>query len=352
MGVTRFDRERTCPGNRLATVHRGCRADLIDEEGNLLRSWSVEGSLQWERALRLKDGGLLVVGADIHQWPEGSGSVPGQIADETRYVMRFDREGNVLWKRFLTAHHDLEIRPDGRIAVLTFERRLAPEIDDEVRTRDDRLTLLDPDDGSELESIGMLSMVLASPEVFPLSEVKAVEFGGERWIDVFHSNSIEWMDREPLFGTHPLYSPEHALVSFRNQDRVAIFDTRRRDVAWAWGRGEVRGPHDAQLLPGGTILLFDNGLGRKWSRAIEVDPRTDEIVWEWRSDPPEDFYSASRGAAQRLPNGNTLLTESSRGRAIELAPDGEIVWEWYCPHLARNGDRLTIVRMQWVGDVD
>ena len=120
----------------------------------------------------------------------------------------------------------------------------------------------------------------ADASIFPLQEVESSNLGGDPWIDVFHSNSVEWMARDELFGTHPLYHPEHVLVSFRHQDRVAIFDMRERVPVWTWGQGEILGPHDAQLLPGGTILLFDNGLGRKWSRAIEVDPRTDEIVWE------------------------------------------------------------------------
>ena len=51
------------------------------------------------------------------------------------------------------------------------------------------------------------------------------------------------------------------------------------------------------------------------------------------------FYSHFKGAAQRLPNGNTLITESTRGRAVEVTPAGEIVWEFYNPHRAgENGE--------------
>jgi hypothetical protein len=34
------------------------------------------------------------------------------------------------------------------------------------------------------------------------------------------------------------------------------------------------------------------------------------------------------GNAQRLPNGNTLVCESSFGRFFEVTKDGEIVWEY------------------------
>jgi hypothetical protein len=73
-------------------------------------------------------------------------------------------------------------------------------------------------------------------------------------------------------------------------------------------------------------------------------------VWEWHADPPESFFTRSRGSAQRLPNGNTLLAESRAGRAIEVGPDGDVVWEWLCPYLTPEGERYTIVRMQWVGE--
>jgi hypothetical protein len=42
------------------------------------------------------------------------------------------------------------------------------------------------------------------------------------------------------------------------------------------------------------------------------------------------------GAARRLQNGNTLITESDNGRAFEVTEDGSIVWEFVNPE--RAGD--------------
>ena len=81
------------------------------------------------------------------------------------------------------------------------------------------------------------------------------------------------------------------------------------------------------------------------SDAIELDPRSERIVWEYRAPDPESFYTASHGAAQRLPNGNTLITESTKGHAFEVMPDGEIVWEYYSPHLNDRERRATITRL-------
>lgn len=90
--------------------------------------------------------------------------------------------------------------------------------------------------------------------------------------------------------------------------------------------------------------MFDNGLGRRWSRVIELDPLTKKIVWAYKAPNPADFYSATRGANQRLPNGNTLITNSDHGQVFEVTPDGEIVWEFLAPHVNDKGQRATIVQ--------
>jgi len=47
------------------------------------------------------------------------------------------------------------------------------------------------------------------------------------------------------------------------------------------------------------------------------------------------------GAADRLPNGNTLITESDGGRAFEVTQQAEVVWEFYNPH--RAGDNREFI---------
>ena len=92
------------------------------------------------------------------------------------------------------------------------------------------------------------------------------------------------------------------------------------------------------------LAVFDNGLGRGWSRVVEVDPRSDEIVWEYRAAKPEDFYSRAQGAAQRLPNGNTLITDSDSGLLFEVTPEGETVWEYRNTNRSEKGERIVIAR--------
>jgi hypothetical protein len=268
------------------------------------------------------------------------------IADSSRYVMRLDWDSKLVWKHKLLTHHDVELTPDEHLLVLTFERRIEPSFHPTIPTRDDFMTLLDPD-GTVVDSRSLLESIRNSPEHFRLdtSKLAPSKIGEQPWIDLFHSNSVEWMYHRDLFSKDPIYGPDNVLVCIRHQDRVAIFNWQERKVVWSWGADQLSGPHDAQVLADGHILVFDNGLSRGWSRAVELDPLTDKIVWEYRGHPPKSFFTPSKGSVQRLPNGNTLLAESDKGQAFEVTPDGTVVWKFICPYGAGRFNRATIVRM-------
>ncbi len=119
-------------------------------------------------------------------------------------------------------------------------------------------------------------------------------------------------------------------MSSRQAHVIFIVDPGLETVVWAH-RGGFRAQHDARVLPSGNLLLFDNGLHQQGSRVLEFEPRTMEIVWQYGR-PNEDLFSPNLSTAERLLNGNTLITESDRGRALEVTSLGDIVWEWRTPH--------------------
>jgi hypothetical protein len=91
----------------------------------------------------------------------------------------------------------------------------------------------------------------------------------------------------------------------------------------------------------------DYNVWRDYSRVIEFNPTTKKIVWEYS---PKSLkmmamaghagfihgymeYSPIVSSAQRLPNGNTLITQGVGGRLIEVTPELEVVWEYIHPYL-------------------
>jgi hypothetical protein len=68
------------------------------------------------------------------------------------------------------------------------------------------------------------------------------------------------------------------------------------------------------------------------------------------------IYSGHISSAQRLPNGNTLITEGASGHLLEVTPEREIVWEYVSPYFNRRNQnhiyRAYRLPYEWVPQVD
>ncbi|MCL6479571.1 MAG: aryl-sulfate sulfotransferase [Peptococcaceae bacterium] len=170
------------------------------------------------------------------------------------------------------------------------------------------------------------------------------------------------------------FHPDNIIWDGRETNIIAITDKKTGKIVWKIGPdydtskelkklGWIIGQHHAHMIPRGlpgegNILVFDNGgwagyglpnpgspkgiksALRDYSRVLEFNPVTLEIVWQYTPAEagyamPYDanrFYSPFISGAQRLPNGNTLITEGSGGRIIEVTPKHELVWEYISPY--------------------
>jgi uncharacterized protein (UPF0248 family) len=130
------------------------------------------------------------------------------------------------------------------------------------------------------------------------------------------------------------------LASYRPTSTVIRISRKTGKIVWKLGSPTVAGQHAPTLLKNGNVLIFDNGPHRlddavPYSRVVEVNPATKEIVWKYQDKPTWNFFSPRMGFAQRLPNGNTLITESSFGRVFEVTKEDEIVWEYINPFFGK-----------------
>ena len=114
---------------------------------------------------------------------------------------------------------------------------------------------------------------------------------------------------------------------------------------------QIIGQHHPHIIPkglpgAGNLMVFDNGgssgygaptavspdgsaiYQRAGSRVLEINPKTLELVWSYTG---PRFFSTNISGAQRLPNGNTLITEGAPGRLLEVTSDRQIVWEYIYP---------------------
>jgi outer membrane protein assembly factor BamB len=140
-------------------------------------------------------------------------------------------------------------------------------------------------------------------------------------------------DHWPLINSVYLLKDGNILASLRSVSAVIIISRSTGEVIWHLDSTVVAQQHCASELPDGSILIFDNGTFRNgesatYSRVIQVSRESKQIVWEYRDPHPMTFFTPFMGSAQRLENGNTLITEAAFGRIFEVTREGKICWEF------------------------
>ena len=84
----------------------------------------------------------------------------------------------------------------------------------------------------------------------------------------------------------------------------------------------------SSALYGGTYNLFAHTLPQYGITTRFADHRD-----------PTSFEPLIDAQTQRLPNGNTHITESATSWRFEITPDGEVVWEFVLPWFAAYPDK-------------
>jgi hypothetical protein len=351
-GVSHVDESLAAPGHTLVVSSMECAARLIDLSGRELHYWKQQECVRWWSAELMQNGDLVVVGGrPIAGAPlRADGKEP-----LGRFAARIGWAGELVWVRDIRAHHQLDWTPSKEILVITELQRSTEEVGrrapDLVRGADANLVFHDnalawlSADGEVRETLSLFDAVTTGPADFGfLPRDELLETPSH--VGLFHANSAYAMDQPHLVGTHPLFSKQNVLVTSRNQNRIFVVDRRNRSLVWEWGRGVLQAPHGATWLGNGHILVFDNGTERKISRILEVDPTSGRVVWEYPNAQGVEFYSETRGLAQRLANDNTLITNSQGGQAFEVTPAGATVWQYFAPVLAEDARRPVLMSLR------
>ncbi|MBS5522307.1 MAG: aryl-sulfate sulfotransferase [Clostridiales bacterium] len=386
-GVTIYDKDRTFNGYTLYNSAYG--ATLIDMNGRLVKVWNG-----LDAPMKPLPGGQLMASV---------GKVPGPPGAASKMkLVQVDWNGNVVWdysnnqlvkendgRETMASchHHDFEkegcaagyyspccqpLTGDGNVLLLTHKRVWDLKISDKSLL-DERIIEVDKDGETvwewnaheHIEELGLDEDARKALFAFPMLE-------GD-WI---HLNAVATLGQNVYYDHGDVrFAPDNIICSSRQLNTVFIIEKSTKKIVWRIGPdymatpeladiGQVIGQHHAHMIPKGLpgeghILIFDNGsfggygrpngcapkgtdvLRRHYSRVLEIDPATYEVVWEYmkavRNEKDvnemgaQQFFSPYISSAQRLPNGNTLIDEGADGQMIEVTPQKEIVWEFINP---------------------
>jgi hypothetical protein len=396
-GTTIYDPARAWSGYTVFVLP-DTGAALIDMNGAVVKQWTeFEGASGGPT--RVLPGGY-VMGALGKRPPYQESRAVGLFDWGGTQVWRFDRaeeiagaNGQMEWSA--RQHHDWQRddfpagyyspeaspKPAGaRTLVLSHSHVTNPAISDRA---------LEDDTLYEVDETGAITWTWRAHEhadEFGLSPAAraairtSAAFNKARGnVDWLHINSATYVGPNRWFDAGDRrFDPRNVIISSRAASVIAIVGRDGR-VVWRLGPdaresdatraiGQIIGQHHPHIVPkglpgAGNVMVFDNGgaagygfdgpgapngvdgVARGSSRVLEIDPVAMKKVWEYSVGGTESFrfFSHYVSSAQRLPNGNTLITEGADGRLFEVTTAGAIVWEYVSPFFgegANAGNRV------------
>lgn len=327
VGLIALDTQASFGGYTLiAPQTGGGKVYLIDIQGQVVHEWQLPVR-PGRHAVILPNGHLGYNGNHAHSperyapWSMWHG---GDFYEVTP-------QGEVVWHYEDTAHHhDAQWLPNGHLlyaACETAPAGFAERVPGGTGRADDLPMQIDV--VREVDRQGRLvwewkAWEHLDPADFPIHP----GFGRYHW---------------PLVNGLDVTAEGDVLMSLRVTSGVIRVDRASGQVVSHFGRDLVSHQHAPVALENGNVLVFDNGNFREgqhvaYSRVLEIDPQTQAIVWSYADPMVSAFYTPYMGSAQRLPNGNTHITESATGRLFEVNPAGEVVWEYVIPWFAPYPD--------------
>ncbi len=356
-GLIRYNKEKAYDGYMLFAPSLSTTTYLIDMEGNVVHTWKSP-YMPGLFAMLLPNGNLLRAGRpDPDKAPVKFGGTAGLIQE-------IDWDGNVVWeyKEYtptMVQHHCFNIMPNGNILVLGWEYKSAAEA---IKKGRNPKTM-----PKEFEFEGMKYTGLWPDYVKEVNRDKKVVWEWHAWDhigkgpkklnvnyqlpkasgymhvpDWTHFNTLDYIP-----------ATDQILVNSRNFGEFFLINHKTGAIEYRWGnpttygKGKkpgfvddgdqiLFGPHHVTRLENGNFQIFDNGWKRpekNRSRVVEMDPKTGKIVWQFEPVIGNSFYTTYQGSAQKLPNGNILVTSSNHGHVFEVThdPKPQVVWEWVNP---------------------
>jgi len=359
-GVAHYDREKACAGYMIYVPIPGRvapdpgeaqgRVSLLDMKGEVVHVWETPFPAHYARLT--PTGSVVVSMRRSTPTPGRPGYDKYHMGGATGMLMEMDWDGEVLFEHFDPGmHHDFEKMDNGHYIYVGWEP-LPPDVARKVRggqkgTEHKDGTMFG-DYFREVDSSGKTVWEWHGMEHFdPDIDIIGAIHPREEWT---HINTVDAM-------------PDGNIMSCsRHTDGAFIVDRESGDIVWRWGNvayldretGNIEhrdirdpknmgGPHNAHIiregLPGaGNMLIYDNAMYTFYSRALEVDVKSGDIVWQSEGEYGLEGYVKGRvhfapfiSSAERLPNGNTLICCGGNGVVFEVAEDKEIVWHWVRP---------------------
>jgi hypothetical protein len=329
---------------------RGQFAKVVGGDGSVIHQWDIDWFKIWA------DTPLTHTPKDKHPRSRPGAGIHGALLlDNGDLVFNFDFLGtvrldvcgHVVWKLPYSTHHSI-YRDENKVLWIPATRwhyKTLPGFPEHRPPIGEAMILKVSEEGELLEEISVLDLLNENglQGLLYMSDTKVKG-------DALYLNDVEIFPGSMKEGA---LKAGDIMVSLRDINTVLIFDGEDRKIKHKIV-GEFVRQHDPDFIDGDTISVFDNKhlvprTGRRnvpgeeiyTSRVLTrpLEGSGSHVSYSGPKDRP--FYTDEQGKHQRLGNGNILITESGRGRAFEVDPEGRIVWQYVNRAGKRHAGLLT-----------
>jgi hypothetical protein len=347
-GVTNYNKNLALNGWTIiqGTVSDTPEIKIIDMEGKELHKWTIDYFKYWKDDKHLKDyqspkSIFNTHSMGLHLYKDGS------ILVNISYkgLIKLDYCSNLIWKINKPTHHSITVdgdsiwvpsgrpvedTPDQFFINIEYKKQLkSKEIDNQKFSSSlyDNTTLQISSDGKIISEFSIIESLYDSNLEFPLYIGHLLHSH-----DPIHINDIEIVTKE-LSKKIKNVNPGDLLVSVRNMSMLIILDRVNGKMKW-YHIGPWVLQHDPDITREGNITVFNNSrkgsyINRpKGSSIIDFNPKDNSHFVKFPKNNRTTFYTKWMGSHQLLPNNNILISESYRGRVLEVTPSGELAWEY------------------------
>ncbi len=311
---------------------------LTDMLGKVVKSWNIDAP----RARLLRNCDLLT----LHGTKWGIKQKKWKSLRNKIRVYHFNGDLKWEYKAKNIVHHDIKKQENGNLVFL--ERTTVPE-KYVLKSRDPNRQKIKirTDIVKEINSQGKKVWEWSYFNAFsidycgknPCPKLDKNYVKGGKLYDWTHTNTVSPLPKNKWYDSgDQRFKPGNLLILPRNWSTVFLIDKESKKIVWKYTgkyKGGLSGGHEVHMIEkglegAGNILIFDNGRNEEnlngSSYILEVNPITKKE--EWVYDVGNDFFSYAAGSMQRLPNGNTLISEDVKGRVFEITPEKQIVWQF------------------------
>jgi hypothetical protein len=361
-------------------------------ESIVLKEWELPAGIGNDGEL-LDDGSLLVALTDPDPAYNfgGYGGRVAIISPEDEIIWDYEYSDSIN-----LSHHDVEMLPNGNVLILAWEKRTKDELTSKAydgpyeNVYVEKILEVDPTNNETIwewnvwdhlvQDVDVDSqdydVIADNPERVNINYEDTLKDGNYNG-DIFHANAIEYDVENDLIYMSVNHFSEVWVIDHSTTPDQATGNTggnynKGGDLVFRFGNPAAYNNvgdrmffhnHHPNLVAGSnSMLVFSNGLlnADPHSTVYEVElpevfdlqkQTNNELNVLWSYSHP-DLFSPKVSGAQRLENGNTLITEGDSGY-WEVTGDGEIVWRfesegffWRGYHYDQNSPQILGLNLQ------